>query len=217
MLWIYTVMLMGIVIRADSTSNSSESGYNIHKQEEIYKSLFKLKHSEQLKVVKQIISKADYAKQFKMVQIIIDGMIKVVMGPAKVLLENSGYFPGEDFPVSEEAKDALSLVVENTVLFSEILLRLPDITHRHLKRLKETSSVFKWGIVFCNESHLMDATRKKLLSLAAQELEMVPKSPNYVNPFRFSATQDKEIVEPVKVKKKKTRVRGPQLSKNSEL
>lgn len=182
--------------------------------------MFQLKHSDQIKAVKDLLAMGDFNKQLKIIQLMLEKMVQVMV-PAKVTLENNGYIPGGEFPIVDKAREALSLVVENTALFSEILLHLPDVVHNLLQKVSE-KSIFNWSIFFTNQTNLVDQKTRKLLTLAAVELELVPKPDNYINPYKYKFISQKQDTvpptpQPKKIKKKKPR--GPQLSniKHSEL
>ena len=62
---------------------------------------------------------------------------------------------------------AMSMIVENTVFFGDILLHLPDITHDLLKRNKQWDLMARWGISFCNDTRVYEESEVKLLNLVS--------------------------------------------------
>lgn len=144
-----------------------------------------------------------------------------VIQESRAQIEASGFIPGvSQFPTDEKARDALSNILENTALFSEILLRFPDISTTVLKLNNHWNVLLKWSIIFCNEAHnLLDQPTLKLLDLASQELNHTQRDPNYVNPYRKTAkvsnnnnNDANEDVKREKRKKRKEIKRGPRLT-----
>ncbi|XP_076315780.1 coiled-coil domain-containing protein 134-like [Tachypleus tridentatus] len=172
------------------------------------------KRKEQLEVVKTIVSFADFEKQYKMVDILLKKLFEVLT-KAKINLESSGYIPGGEFPELETVREALSQLLENTALFGEILLRLPDITHSILKKHKDWLVLAQWTLGFANSTGLYDTKTSELTYLMTQELNMTERDPNYINPYKMHSKKVvhhiPENVKKEEKKKKKTK-RGPKLS-----
>ena len=62
---------------------------------------------------------------------------------------------------------ALGQNIEKTIFFGEILLHLPDITHRVINSNKPWQLLLTWGIFFASQSNFLDDTSKKLVSLVS--------------------------------------------------
>lgn len=143
-----------------------------------------------------------------------------VIQDSRATIEASSYIPGvSDFPLDDKIKDALSNILENTALFSEIILRLPDISVSVLKINNNWDVLLQWSIAFCNQvRYLLDDSTIKVLSLASQELNHVERGPNYVNPYRKPGPQQYPESSFSKSRKKKKEIKkGPRLSTHSEL
>lgn len=177
-----------------------------------------------MEAVKTILILDNYIKQYKMVNLVLDRMFKV-MGEAKIKLMEAGFTPGDPFPSDEAVRDAFSQVAENTAFFADILLRLPDITHELLNKHKEWDLVIKWSVSFCNSTEIYEpgGIDNKILNLMAQELEIIERSPNYRNPFREESTDSefndldgeiskKKDKKKKKKKKEKKKRKGPRMS-----
>ena len=110
------------------------------------------------------------------------------------------------------------MVLENTCLASDLLLRLPEEMARRVESNANWGTVFKWAIGFSSETGYLDDSSQKLLSLASQELGLVERDPAYVNPYRTVKKQHKRFVEPPQPKKRERKKfkRGPKMS-HSEL
>lgn len=137
-----------------------------------------------------------------------------VIQDSRATIEASPYIPGvSDFPLDSSIKEALSNILENTALFSEIILRFPDISESVLKINNNWDVLLQWSITFCNQvKYLLDASTIKVLSLVSQELEHVERTSNYINPYRKQPPEDLRVVSAGKNKKKKEIKRGPRLT-----
>lgn len=204
---------------------SSTSGRQVQAESSplhLYQLLFREKRKSHREAVKAILGLKTYEKQYKMVNLIMEKMFSTTE-EAKVFLMEAGFTPGDPFPTNEKMRDAMSMIIENTVFFGDILLHLPDITHDLLKRNKQWDLMARWGISFCNDTKVYEEAELKLLNLMAQELGIIEKDPDYVNPYKSNQKDlQKEIEkllkdsmdEPVRKKKKKRKEkkRGPRLS-----
>ncbi|XP_065058216.1 coiled-coil domain-containing protein 134-like [Rhopilema esculentum] len=208
------------VDRAKTINMENIKNISISKRD-IYYSGFQLKRAHQLIAVKQLQEIKDYSKQYKMVKILVEKILEV-LASSKLEITQSSYIPGGEFPTKEQELQALALVVENTAFLGDMLLRLPDITHKILKRNKEWQIIVNWSVGFCNETGLFDNANEKLLSLVAQELNLVPRDPNYINPYKVEtlikeAREKMEKTQKSKESRKKTKrkeKKGPRLSRS---
>jgi len=184
------------------------------KELKIFRGLFKKRRTEQIAAIARLTTEYNYQNQFQMVQIIADRVHKVLKeNQAKV--ESSGYIFGSGLPENLEEKDALANTLENTVFFSEIILKLPDLSQSILAQKEELKNIMKWSIGFCNNTNLLDHSSMKVLHLVAQEMNITERHPDYVNPYRkieqtHRSGEEKE--RPKSKKPKRQRTRGPQLS-----
>lgn len=184
----------------------------------VYRAIFKQKRAEQTLAAESILKLNDYSKQYKMVEIVLEKLFTVLQD-AKVKVTASSYIPGQAFPTEKSELEALANVLENTALFGDILLRLPDVTYKVYTKSKDWELLARWSLSFCNETQIYDETDSKLLYLMAQELRLVPRDPNYINPHRnvgnkesLKDAKSKEEQTLKKKKKEKKKKRGPRLS-----
>ncbi|CAH1776452.1 unnamed protein product [Owenia fusiformis] len=189
---------------------------------EVYKRLFMQQRKEQLDAVKSILQMGSYEKQYKMIEMLFEKIFDVVEKKRVLLIEN-GFLPTDEFPKDESIREAFSMVAEATAFFGDILLRLPDISHKIYERHKEWQVSLGWCITYLNQSDIfsIDSDQKlNLLSLVAQELQLVERDPNYINPYK---TEVNEMIEEAKKqqqmeekekkkKKKKEKRKGPRLT-----
>lgn len=143
---------------------------------------------------------------------------------SRAIIEASSYIPGvSPFPEDESIKDALSNILENTALFSEVILRFPDIAVSVLKTNNNWDVLLQWSIAFCNQvRYLLDKSTIKLLHLVSQELNHVEREPNYVNPYRkgqkkVEEEEEQEAMQKKKRKKRKEIKKGPRFTSHIEL
>jgi len=198
------------------------SGVNISRKV-LYMSGFGVKRAEQVEGVKRIQKLKDYSKRYKMVDILLQNLFKVLLS-AKVQVIEMGYIPGEEFPEAQEHLDALGHVLENVALFGDLILRVPDVTHKlyNKKEQGEWRVAMNWGFMFANATGVFEGSHATLLHLAAQELEIIPREENYINPYReaeikarkkeeLEAEEKRKKKKEEKKKKKKAKRKGPRL------
>merc|ERR1712096_137565 len=142
----------------------------------LYMSGFSIKRAEQIAGVKRIQSLKDYSKQYKMVEVVLNNLFKVLMN-AKLVVMEMGYIPGDEFPEEQDKLDALGHVFENVALFGDLILRCPDVTRKlyNAKSKQEWRVAMNWGFMFSNETGVFDGANAKGLHLAAQKLEVIPR------------------------------------------
>lgn len=140
---------------------------------------------------------------------------------SRATIEASSYIPGVSaFPQEEPIREALSNILENTALFSEIILRFPDIAILVLKTNNNWDVLLQWSVAFSNQvKYLLDKSTVKLLHLVSQELNHIEKEPNYVNPYKKidNKPDQEELVQTPKKKKKKEIKKGPRFNTHVEL
>lgn len=145
---------------------------------------------------------------------------------SRATIEASSYIPGvSPFPLEEPIREALSNILENTALFSEIILRFPDIAVSVLKTNNNWDVLLQWSIAFCNQvNYLLDKSTVKLLHLVSQELNHIEREPNYVNPHRkgynakIAEEQQQQVQDGKRKKKKPFQIkRGPRFTSHVEL
>lgn len=183
---------------------------------DMYRRMFEKHRVMQLDAVKSIQTFGDHAQRHQLVKIMIQQLFRV-LSEGKVNLTQWGFMPGDPFPMNTTVRDAMSKVLENVAMFGDLMLRLPDITHEIFDKNKEWQLILGWGVWFCNESKIFQGTSAKLLTLMAQEVNLIPKDEHYVNPFKQENIMKeqmkfKDSKAKSKAKKKKERKKGPRLS-----
>ncbi|XP_033919089.1 meiosis inhibitor protein 1 isoform X2 [Melopsittacus undulatus] len=197
---------------------------------EIYKKLFEVKRKDQMNALKNLIELNDINQQYKIIDIMLKGLFKVLEDSRAVLIA-ADVPPDGPFPQDEKIKDAYSHVVENTAFFGDVVLRFPKIVHHYFDRNSNWNSLIRWGIGFCNLTGVFEqGPHSQVLGLMAQELGISEKSPDYRNPFKvdhsefFPSTDtfQKALREEEKRRKKEEKRKeirkGPRISRSqSEL
>ncbi|KAG1683800.1 Coiled-coil domain-containing protein 134 [Nymphon striatum] len=170
-----------------------------------FQKLLSIKRLEQIESIKRIQLFGKYESKYSIIAIMFIKLFEVIASSYDII-SGAGYIPGSDFPKDKKIQEglylsfdeislilielkqyfsALAKILENTALFGDILLRVPDVTHRILaeEKYKEWNAVIKWSIIFSNSTNLFDKKTVQLLDLVVQELGIVEKKPNYVNPY----------------------------------
>jgi len=180
---------------------------------EIFLQLFLAKRMEQLQAVKNILM-LDMDKQKSFLDQVTAKM-QEVMSRHRSHIQTAGFIPTDGFPEQEELRDSLALVLENSCLFCDIALRIPDEIHRRLKATREFELTVRWSIGFVKDMDFLDESTNKLLNLCAQEINLIDKTPEYHNPYRIKTKPQKrfEAPPPPQKKEKKKLKRGPKMSK----
>lgn len=214
----------------DNTQSPSENDISAGKDEtqanavKLYRNLFKQIRASQLEAIQKLLQLGSYEKQFKMIKLILTKLVEVFLN-SRIKLMEASFTPGDPFPTVEAVRDALSSVLENTVFLGEIVLRLPDVTHALLRNSTEWQMTVRWAVEFTNDTKILSGNEEKLLSLMAQELGIIEKSPDFINPYREDAKLEKmvdaeaeellrERIKDAKKKerKEKRKQRGPRLT-----
>ena len=75
--------------------------------------------------------------------------------------------------LKNDSISGLSKVFENTAMFGDLVLRLPDIVHSIYDKNKEWQLLIGWCYWFCKESGVFDGTNGKLLHLVWGNLHFI--------------------------------------------
>ncbi|XP_076231863.1 coiled-coil domain-containing protein 134 [Calliopsis andreniformis] len=194
--------------------NSSSSKIEVY--EELFKKSFSHVRKEHAKAIHRLQRVDSYERLYKMITVLCEKMVDVIE-TSKPLIENAGFDPdNRSLPQNVTLQSALSTVLENTALFSDIVLHFPHVTHRILKSQQKWNVIIDWFINFTNRSrHFLDKETITRIHLVAQELNITEREAGYFNPYwqpdEFRET--KEEVKGKKAKKKEKRKRGPQMAK----
>lgn len=129
----------------------------------------------------------------------------------------------DKFPLNDvRLIDALTITFENTCLFGEIILHLPDISYRALESRQNADStlphwkdVVNWCIKYTRyfNDRIIDTESQQLLWLIEQEINPEKRTFDFENPYRIVTEKQSHK----KDKKTRSRTKGPQLIDHNEL
>lgn len=126
------------------------------------------------------------------------------------ILHDEHYSPVDGFPTEERTIDSAVLILENTFLFGDLLLHMPDMSYKILgnKRHKEWRSLLNWALEFAVhfDTTIFDENSRKLISLTDQEINVDKRTSDYINPYA-----EIEKSSESKPKQRKKIRKGPQL------
>ncbi|XP_043924149.1 coiled-coil domain-containing protein 134 isoform X2 [Protopterus annectens] len=176
-IFLFTLEL-SLSIASDVKKQKNNSGLHI------YKKLFETKRKDQMNALRNLIELNDVNQQYKIIDIMLKGLFKVLEDSRAVLIA-ADVQPDGGFPQDEKIKDAYSHILENTAFFGDVALRFPQIVHHYFDRNSNWNNLIRWGLSFSNQSGVFDGgPHSQLLGLMAQELGISEKSPDYRNPFK---------------------------------
>ncbi|XP_029583882.1 coiled-coil domain-containing protein 134 isoform X3 [Salmo trutta] len=179
MLSVCTVLLV-VAAAALSSADSDRHDSNL----EIYKRLFETKRKDQLNALKNLVELNDINQQYKIIDIMLKGLFKV-LEDSKAVLIAANMQADDPFPMDDKIKEAYSHVVENTAFFGDVALRFPRIVHHYYDRNPDWGGLLRWGLRFCNLTGVFTGgAHQHVLSLMSQELGIIEKSPDFTNPYR---------------------------------
>eukprot|EP00040_Diaphanoeca_grandis_P021665 m.115667 g.115667 ORF g.115667 m.115667 type:complete len:265 (-) comp28439_c0_seq1:285-1079(-) len=188
---------------------------------EAYLIQFKHKRKDQVLAAESLVSRGDYAAQYKLTKVLLDEVFKTLR-QAEINLTDVDLDELPALPVKHNAVfESLVNVWESTALFGDICLRLPDITHRMINNHKLRLRLIAWAVAMCRKTPVYNDVQTKQLDLIMQETKLADVvDENYENPFseavirknqnemlEMRALQEAEIS---RIKKRKQR--GPMLS-----
>ncbi|XP_016323952.1 coiled-coil domain-containing protein 134-like [Sinocyclocheilus anshuiensis] len=173
-------LLLLAALGSDSDAQRPQHDSNL----EIYKHLFQSKRKDQLNALKNLVELNDINQQYKIIDIMLKGLFKVLEDSRAVLIA-ANMQPDDPFPLDDKIKEAYSHVVENTAFFGDVALRFPRIVHHYYDRNADWSRLLRWGLRFCNQTGVFSGgAHQHVLMLMSQELGITGKSLDFVNPYR---------------------------------
>ncbi|CAG0890652.1 unnamed protein product [Darwinula stevensoni] len=162
---------------------------------ETFQRLLKEKHMLQVLSLNDLMKGNDNISKIPKLTALIWEKLKEVVMKNRLILQESGFIPGSEFPEMRNIQEALALVIENTGMFAEWLLRFPHPTKQLLDKDNHGKLLLTWGITFSLETGFLTPEYRTLLhyilmylllqmTKASQELGIGDLDPNYKNPFR---------------------------------
>ncbi|CAL8265521.1 coiled-coil domain-containing protein 134 [Gadus morhua] len=226
-MWSVCTVLLAVALGRAFGSDPSRSTPHKHDNNlEIYKRLFETKRKEQLNALKNLVELSDVNQQYKIIDIMLKGLFKV-LEDSKAVLVAANMQPEDPFPLDDKIKEAYSHVVENTAFFGDVALRFPRIVHHYYDRNADWSGLLRWGLRFCNHTGVFTGgTHQHVLTLMSQELGITEKTPDFTNPYRterdnvlhtaeaFQRLLREEEKRRRKEEKRKEMRKGPRISRS---
>lgn len=206
-------MLLMTNVSADSEQN------NLVAREDIQK-YFAVKRKQHLEAVQTLLKFQRYEQKYEMLSRIFDKIFEV-LEISRPKVENSEYILGGDLPSGSVTENIL-MVLDNCAFFGNLILKLPDISDRILKDNNQWVDLYKWCFTFSTEANLVDDMSLKMFNIAAQQLNLLPREKDFVNPYSEKQSMknkktDFSTNESTGKSKKKTlpakRPKGPRMSK----
>lgn len=221
------VMVLAIIAHAQVENdgpiiNEPQKSGDFKSDKELFKKLFVQRRKEHIEAIQTLLKINNYERLYKMIMVLAEKVMEVIES-SKSIIEKADFKPdNSSFPKEINVKDALSSILENTAFFGDIILHLPEITHRILKMQQKWNPTIHWSLNFTNQMrHLLNKSTITMIHLVKQELSITERDPNYSNPYknrwaRSGYEHKKEYNEnTVKKKpvKKEKRKKGPQIAK----
>lgn len=180
-----------------------------------YVKLFDHQRAIQIDAVKSLQkSRLKYEQKYKLIETMLRDLFHV-LEQAKNNLTLGGFVPGDPFPDKQPLRDAISKVFENTAMFGDLILRMPDLTHEIYGKNKQWEFLIGWGVWFSMESGIFQGPHAQLLSLMSMEIGLQPKDENYVNPYKETVVYEAEETEEDREARKK-KEQSEKIRKKSE-
>lgn len=138
--------------------------------------------------------------------------IQVVEENRKMIFE-ANLEDSNDFPANQSLKETISLVLENTCLFGELILHFPNISYKIVKNSQQWHENLNWALNYTrnNFKQIIDQKTLQMLDLFNQEINEEQRTEDYVNPY-YDNLGSNAATKTKKAKKKLKR--GPQLARN---
>lgn len=127
------------------------------------------------------------------------------------ILEKEHYSPDTGFPTTERTIDAVVLILENTCMFADLHLHLPDMSYKILTTKSSWRSHIDRALSLTAHfvATIFDDKSSQLIGLYEQEIDLTKRTEDYINPY---ASKDATGTVQKKRKERKKLQRGPQLS-----
>lgn len=145
-----------------------------------------------------------------------------ILEQTQSILLTSKYNPLVDKfpPLDVRVFDAVTVTLENTCLFGELILHNPDMSYRVLDSQGEGifwKDLINWCIKYAHNfnDRIIDAKGQELLRLVEQEINPEKRTDNYTNPYRMVSNAENKDNAKKKRKAKKTQ-KGPRMVTRDE-
>jgi hypothetical protein len=195
----------------------------------LYQRLLRKKRIEQTTALKNIAAIPEIKKQNSVVNELVTSIKRVISTAKKAIIDTKFDPLQSQFPVdNEDLREHVASIIENIPFLCEFILYYPNILKKEYTKNVEFKELVNWAYKFVHDFGIYDEITLQLLNLSGQELEIIERDENYVNPYDRSRLQEKmqrdavaEANEARDAKKKakkaeekqKKKEKGPKLSK----
>uniref|UniRef100_A0A7E4W9U1 Secreted RxLR effector peptide protein n=1 Tax=Panagrellus redivivus TaxID=6233 RepID=A0A7E4W9U1_PANRE len=194
----------------------------------MYQRMLKKKRLDMTAAVRSLAAVKDNAQRKSMVDELVTSMHSVIAA-GKTAIETAKFDAhSQQFPIDEVLRDHVAGVLENTPFLYEFALYYPKLVKK-LYKIPNFADDIKWAYVFVHDFGVYDEETLKMLDLAGQELLVIPRRGDFVNPYDKLSLREQmqwEAVEAAKAEKeakkqaarmdaksKKKVDKGPRISK----
>lgn len=178
------LLLPQMIVSADSEQN------NLVAREDIQK-YFAVKRKQHLEAVKTLMKFQRYEQKYELLSKIFNKIFEV-LEISKAKVENSEYILGGDL-VPGSVTENILMVLDNCAFFGNLILKIPDISDRILKQNNQWVDLYKWCFTFSTSANLIDDMSLKMFNIAAQQLKLLPKDEDFVNPYSEKSSVNKKV------------------------
>ncbi|KAH9424689.1 hypothetical protein DERP_013918 [Dermatophagoides pteronyssinus] len=147
---------------------------------------FKFQRKQQLNAVQTLMTYDRYEQQYQMVKKLFEKIFHIIDECQQNIINNSHYNIGDSLPFDhQEIVDNIIQAIDNCAFFANMVLKLPDISRRLLTNEMETNweKSYRWCLNFTKQSNIVDDISLKMFNLAAQQLNIVEKEDDFLNPY----------------------------------
>nr|VZI14690.1 unnamed protein product [Spirometra erinaceieuropaei] len=184
--------------------------------------MYKAKREEHFAHLIKIAQLDDASIMIELVTRLIIQLLELLKLHRAVLL-NATLTRPDMAPAEVDAAKAYAMVVETCPFLADLILRFPDSAREVLAPQRSRhNELIAWAFEFTRQSKFPSETDLKLLTLAEQELNLIPRPDNYVNPFA-DATKSRQVAELRELERRRAKqemrrnLRRPRLTPRTEL
>lgn len=209
-----------IIIKCEKNDTDDSINFDLSNKQNI-ELYFKLKRKQQLTAVQTLLSYDRYEKQYQMVDKLFEKIFHMIDESQKII-HDSDYIIGDLLPLNQtKIVHNILQVIDNCAFVANIVLKLPDISRRLLNNGKyDWEKSYRWCFNFTIQSNMVDDISIKMFNLAAQQLNIVEKEEDFLNPYekknqkRPSSPNSIKDSSNNKKKNSKTKLpKGPRMSR----
>lgn len=133
-----------------------------------------------------------------------------------------------ELPMDTTLRETCSKIIENTAFLSELSLYFPEFIKKLFIKDINFKTLFIWAYNFSVNFQFYDIENLKMINLAGQELEIIPRMANFTNPYKQLSKSKEEFerdaLETMKknqekkktkaTEEKKKRIKSPSLTRS---